>query len=271
MLLLKRKLPGLLGGAAMAVTLLLSTPGGVAADGATTCSGGPVAAGTYSSLAIAGVCAVNAGNVRVDGNLNVLPGGVLVAAFSGSDLSIGGNLIVEAGAILVLGCEPRAFPCLNDPNARTGGTLFTSDTIGGNLTAEDSLAVLVHHNSIGRNVALTGGGGGVSCNPNPLLSSLAGFPAPPFATFEDNRIGGTASITGWRSCWLGFIRDTVSGNVNFNDNVTADPDGNEVTTNTIDGNLNCEGDSPNPQIGDSRGSLNTVFGRATGQCSGLAA
>jgi hypothetical protein len=268
---LGRRLTGCLGTATIAAALVVATPGTALAAGRTTCHGGSVAAGDYSSLAIAGVCAVNAGNVRVDGNLTVLPGSVLVAAFSGSTLSIGGNLIVESGAILVLGCEPFAFPCLNDPNARTGGTLSTTASIGGNLTAEDSLALLVHNSSIGHNLALTGGGGGVSCNPNPLLSSLAGFPAPPFATFEDNHIDGTASITGWRSCWLGFIRDTVSGNVNFNDNVTADPDGNEVVTNTIHGNLNCEGDSPNPQIGDSGGSLNTVFGRATGQCSALAA
>lgn len=60
-------------------------------------------------------------------------------------------------------------------------------------------------------------------------------------------------------------------NVNFNDNVTADPDGNEVVSNTINGNLNCEVDSPSPQIGDSGRSLNRVFGRAAGQCSGLAA
>lgn len=267
---LVRKLTGWLGTATIAAAIVVVTPATASAAGGTTCNNGPVAAGEYSSLSIAGICVVNSGNVLVDHNLSVLAGGVLVAAFSGSNLSVGGNFIIGTGAIVVLGCEPFAFPCLNDPNARTGGTLSTSHTIGGNFVAEESLAVLTHHDSVGHNLALTGGGGGVSCNPNPLLSSLAGFPAPPFAAFEDNTIGGTASVTGWRSCWLGFIRNTVTGNVNFNNNVTFDPDGNEVVTNTIGGNLNCEADSPNPQVGDSGGSPNIVAGRATGQCSGLA-
>jgi hypothetical protein len=46
-------------------------------------------------------------------------------------------------------------------------------------------------------------------------------------------------------------------------------DGNEVVTNTIHGNLNCEGNDPAPQVGDSEGSPNHVTGVKTGQCVGL--
>jgi len=42
-------------------------------------------------------------------------------------------------------------------------------------------------------------------------------------------------------------------------------------TNTIQHNVNCLGDSPAPQLGDSGGTKNTVSGRATGQCVGLVA
>jgi hypothetical protein len=76
-------------------------------------------------------------------------------------------------------------------------------------------------------------------------------------------------VTGLRTCWLGFIRNTVTRKVNFNDNITADPDGNEVVTNAVGWNLNCAGNSPAVQVGDSGGSPNTVGRKATGQCVGL--
>jgi hypothetical protein len=61
----------------------------------------------------------------------------------------------------------------------------------------------------------------------------------------------------------------VNGSVNLNGNVLADPDGNEYVTNTIHGSLNCAGNSPAPQIGDSEGSLNRVTGAKTGQCTNV--
>jgi hypothetical protein len=57
--------------------------------------------------------------------------------------------------------------------------------------------------------------------------------------------------------------------VNLNDNVLEDPDGNEYVTNTIHGSLNCRGNSPAPQVGDSGGSPNHVTGAKTGQCANL--
>jgi len=170
----------------------------------------------------------DAGPVTVTKNLTLAPGAALLAAFGGSDLNVGSNLTVGSQAILVLGCEPEAFPCLNDPD-QVVGTLSTNDHVGGNLTANGALMVLAHNNTIGRN----------------------------------------ASVTGLGTCWLGFIRNTVTNNVNFNGNVTFDPDGNEVVTNSVGRNLNCSGNSPAPQVGDSGGSPNTVGGKATGRRVGL--
>jgi hypothetical protein len=111
---------------------------------------------------------------------------------------------------------------------------------------------------------MTGGGGGVSsCSES--LPALNG--APPYGDFEDMIIGGNLTITGWQSCWLRVARDAVTQNVDFNDNLTGDPDGNEIVTDSIRGNLNCAGNSPSPQIGDSAGSLDNVFGHAHGQCA----
>src|SRR5215471_21318461 len=122
-----------------------------AATGNAACSGGPIAAGTYSSLTVTGFCSVDAGPVTVIKNLTLAPGAALNAAFGGSDLNVGGNLTVGSNAILVLGCEPEAFICFNDPD-QTVGTLSTNDHVGGNLTAGGALMVLAHHNAIAGNL-----------------------------------------------------------------------------------------------------------------------
>jgi len=251
-----RKLLSLLVGTGLAAFMVgTGAPAAIAAGGGSTCTGGSVAPGTYSSLVIAGACSIDSGPVTVLKNLTVQPGADLYAAFSGSDLTVGGNLDVKKGAVLVLGCEPDAFPCFNDPNG------VTNDVVGKNLSAQGALAVLVHHNTLNGNVVLSGGGGGVNCDPQPALMG-----SPAYATYEDNPIAGNVSISGWRSCWSGFFRNSVGGNVAYNNNVTFDEDGNEIATNTINGGLHCANNNPAVQFGDSGGDPNIVHGRVTGQC-----
>src|SRR5579864_7770817 len=219
--------------AAAVAVLLAASAGRASAASDATCTGGSVASGVYSNLQIAGNCAVNAGPVTVVHNLTVLPGGNLTAVTGGfpgaaisSDLTVGGNLDVQAGGILNLGCEPFHFKCPNDPTA-DGGKYSTRHTIAGNVTADDALKVVIHHTDIGLNVSVNGGGGGVSCAvQNGVL---------PYGDMEDNTIGGNLRIIGWQSCWLGVVRSTVMHNVDFNGNVTFDPDGNEVTNNSVVG------------------------------------
>lgn len=255
---LLRRTAGVLAGALILFTSQLGTA--TAATTAGTCTGGSVAAGTYSSLTISGFCTLDAGSVTVQHGLVVQPGAGLLAAFGGSDLSVGQNLSVGDGGILVLGCEPEAFTCFNDDQASPSQS--THDTVGGNLIGDSALMMLIHHNQVSGNVSQSGGGGGVTCDTQPL-----GPDGPPaYSTYEDNAIGGNASISGVRTCWMGFIRNTVARNVNYSDNVLADPDGNEVVSNTIAGNLNCSGNDPAPQVGDSSGDPNQVGGRRTGQC-----
>jgi hypothetical protein len=260
--------------ATVAVVFLMGASAGASTRDASggingTCTGGSIPSGVYLNLNIAGVCTVDAGSVQVQQNLTVLSGGTLIAAYGGTDkmrvgsnLNVGGNLYVRTNGILVLGCEPVNQICLNDPD-QSVGSYFTRDTIGGNLIAQDALAVVVHLVVVGQDVKMNGGGGGVTCSGS-LPPPLGG---PPYGDFEDMIIGGSLTITGWQSCWLGFVRNAITNQVTFNNNVTADPDGNEIVTNSIRGNLNCTGNNPSPQIGDSGGSLNNVFGRARGQCA----
>jgi len=93
--------------------------------------------------------------------------------------------------------------------------------------------------------------------------------APTWNTLEDNQINGHVKINGYNGFWQGFIRNHVNGTVSFTNNTVLDPDGNEFVTNTIKGSLNCSGNSPAPQVGDSEGEPNVVSGSETGQCAGI--
>ncbi|HKV86743.1 MAG TPA: hypothetical protein VJT78_01955 [Candidatus Dormibacteraeota bacterium] len=262
-----RKLRGLFGAAAIAATSMVLGVTNAAASTNATCAGGSVAAGTYQSLTVTGMCQVLSGDVTVTRNITITAGGGLNAAFFGSNLNVGRNVIILPGAVgIVLGCEPFAFPCFNDPNRNTGGTpgMQTNDVVGGNFVSEGAALVLVHHNTIWGEVAQTGGGGGLTCAP------LFENGPPPYTTYEDNTIHGDVTVADLHTCWSGIFRNTVSGSVNWNDNVTFDPDGNEVSGNIIAGNLNCFDNKPAAQFGDSAGVPNTVGGATRGQCLNLA-
>ena len=124
--------------------------------------------------------------------------------------------------------------------------------------------MIVHNAYVGRNLRVHEGGGGYNCDPQAAL-----FGSPAYATFEDVSVGRNSSIDKMRTCWLGMFRTTVGGWVRYQNNNTFDPDGNEVDTNVVHGNLACSGDIPAAQVGDSEGFPNLVFGKATGECASL--
>jgi hypothetical protein len=280
---LYRRVLGILGAASLVAMLMAVGMTNVAADekgdkgdkGAT-CAGGSVAPGTYKSLTITGLCNLDSGNVTVKHDLTVAAGAGLNAAFSGSNLTVGRDLLLRSGGLLILGCEPFAFPCFNDPNGQKGGTVGvqTNHRIGRDFISRGGKLVLLHHSTIGGEVSQTGGGGGLPC--------VEVFPKgpPPYTTYEDNVIHGDVTVSGLHTCWAGFFRNVVHGDVSWNNNRTwdgtpeppgnpavhGDEDGNEITTNTIHGDLNCFNNMPAIQFGDSGGVPNTVSGETRGQC-----
>ena len=161
----------------------------------------------------------------------------------GGPVTIRGGLYIRSGATFVLGSE--------DNPGNTG-------TISGGVHATNAASVQIHFSSINGGVSVHGGSGpsggpfGITWN-----------------AIEDNHINGGATVEGYNGFWFGFIRNHVNGSVKLNNNVLADPDGNEYVTNTIHGSLNCSGNSPAPQVGDSEGLPNRVTGRKTGQCVAL--
>jgi hypothetical protein len=241
-----------------------------------TCTGsdatpGSLAAGTYSSVTVTGVCDVNAGQVVVTGSVTVATGAALVAAFAldhggpgTSGLTVDGNIAVGSDASLLLGCEAPAFICLDDDPG--GPTLNSPDTVKGGVVATGALGVIVHDSSIGADASQSGGGGGPSCAA-PTTGIFSTLDSPVYSDYEDNSIGGTLRITGLTSCWFGGLRNRVGGSVTFSDNSLSDPDAMETITNQIAGNFLCSGNSPAVHFGDSGGSPNVVGGFATGQCA----
>jgi hypothetical protein len=254
----------LLGGLAACACMLLGTGTARAAGaapavfGATTCSGGTIAAGTYQSLTVTGICSIpNDGVVTVLGGLTIAPN-ALFNAITPATLNVSGGAQVEPGGSLLVGCSPAA-----------GCGTTTSDLINGGVHANQPLVLIFHSNTINGGVSVQGGGGGFNCDINPILSEFAGFPSPNFSTFEDNSIRGAVTISGMLSCWFGFIRNQDHGSVTIANNRFRDDDATEVVTNTVRGSLACSGNTPPAQVGDSGGLPNTVTGQKLGECASL--
>jgi hypothetical protein len=83
-------------------------------------------------------------------------------------------------------------------------------------------------------------------------------------------IGGSASVSGLRTCWDGFSHNVVAGNVNHTDNRTAIDDGNLIDGNHIAGSLRCFDDAPAPHLSDGPTPTMNVVGKAAqGQCAAI--
>ena len=175
----------------------------------------------------------------------VVPDGAVCIIEQGP-LTIRGGLTIGAGATFVFGSDQ---------------TPDETATISGGVQATDAKNVQIHSATIN---------GGVDIHGGPGVQNGPPFFFATWNTIEDSVIHGGVTIEGYDGFWIGFIRNTVYGDVNLNNNVVGDPDGNEYVTNTIHGSLNCSGNSPAPQVGDSEGSPNEVTGSVTGQCTDVA-
>jgi hypothetical protein len=261
--------------------LIVMAGGGTAAASPPICAGSQqfpgLLAGTYNSnVIVQGTCAVNGGRAVVRGNLVIQPGSTLVAAFAinhrtgvgPSNLTVNGNVRVQSGASLLLGCDPQSFPCLDDPALKMPEeppTLSSRSRVFGNLRSTGALSVIAHNDRINGNLSQRGGGGGLTCEPEGSET---------FSAYEDSTINGNVNVTGMESCWLGLARLRVRGNVNLTNNQLFDPDAIEILANTISGNLNCRNNSMVWNSAEEHFSSlfprvplpNKVSGRRGGQC-----
>jgi hypothetical protein len=267
-----------------ATALVAAVSAGLApAAGPHTCSGTLGAPGLLkgsyrTGVIVKGVCAVKTGKAHVFGTLTVTRGSALGAAFGRhhASLTLTGNLVVDKGAIVLLGCKANpdgtGSPCLDD-SSMNHPTLTSRGVVSGNLIEHAPLAVIVHNSTIGGSVTQSGGGGGLSCKP-PTTGIFAKIGSPVFSDYEDSSVGHSLAISKLKSCWLGVARVKVGGNLSFTGNQFADPDAIEILANHVGGNLSCAGNS---SVWDSTETSmtanfprapepNTVKGKRSGQC-----
>jgi len=241
--------------------------------------------GTYANLVITGACVVDAGPVNVTGNLTIAPGGALTAIFGQNDqtgsgnsnLTVHGNLVVDSGASMMLGCYSLVlplwtgggtladlpdFPCADDPN-QNAPTLNTHDVVDGNLVSNNPLGTVVHNTVIRGNAVENGGGAGTGCAAVGIFNQYFGLPE--YSDYASNTVDGNLVINGLDTCWMGAFRNTVRGNMQVTNNIGA-PDAAEIANNIVYGNLTCSGNNPQVELGDSDGGPNEVAGNATGEC-----
>lgn len=228
-----------------------------AGGGNVTCSGTAhhpgILAGNFGNVTVSGVCFAVAPVGAT--NVSVSPGSALVSAFDGANVTVSKNVTVWSSGFLVLGCDPVSFPCLDNSDGRAGFS------IGQNLTGNGAAMELLHDGSVGMNVTQTGGGGAEDCRTSSPLGP------PYYSTYETMTVGGNITISGVTTCWQGLFRTTAK-TVTYDNNTDGDPDGNEIAGNTFSGFLNCSGNSPTPQAGDSMGGPNSAAA-GHGQCVGI--
>ena len=272
----------LLGGALVLASVAAGVSQAAATEhhgsGPSTCTGTLTSpgllAGSYpGNVVVTGFCLVNGGATVVNGDLRLAPGAGLNATFANNDvagtgttsLTVKGDIRVESGAVLALGCEPNFSPCADDPAASTGGTLTGHNRVEGTITGIQPLALLVHASKIEGDVTQTGGGGGLSCAV-PTTGVFSLIQSPVFSDYEDNTLGGDLTVSGLQTCWFGALRNHISGSVTADRNTMVDPDAGEVLANHVGENVSCFNNSPTVQYGDSMSSPNQVEGSASGEC-----
>lgn len=258
------KLTGILAASTVAAAFSITGATATSAAGGYTCGGGSPAspsvipAGTYDSITVTGFCVPATGTIDVLRNFTVAPHAGFNSGDASSIVTVGGNFDVQKGGLVALGCGPSF-----DTPCPEGANVTSSDAIGGNLSAEQATLLIFHYDTIGRNVDVQSGGGGLTCAPLPGLGGT-----PPYVDVSNNSIGGNAAVSGLRTCWAGFANNGIGGNVSYDDSKTVIPDGNFVGGNTIGRNLSCEGNSPNPHLSDGAPVPNSVAGHTSGQCVG---
>lgn len=188
---------------------------------------------------------------------------VLLSEFAPAFVTLNGDVMVKNGGLLAVGNLNMGHGC---PTADTATSI-----INGDVTATGALSLKLDCTTVNGNVTSRNGGmGGFGSHceedqSNPPLNFVV----------KDNTINGNVAIHSWQGCWLGVIRNNVSGKVNLYNNQTADVDSMEVLTNVIGGNLGCWANSPAPQVGDALGPTpppppyNVVGGWQFAQCKNI--
>ena len=224
--------------------------------GSINCKGGEIDSGAYSNLTVTGACSVAPGAViAVTGDITVAKGAGLDAQSAPSTIIVDHNVTALSGAFLGLGCQPGG----ESFHACTGDAAGSSAiTVKGNITALNSATVLLNGLTVRGSITALGGGSDIPWS------------------IKHNNVTGSVTVAGQTTNWVGVIFNQVGGNVTLLSVAITDSDGSGdgafVAQNKITHNLICFGVTPTVSgtvYPDEP--LNSVGGRALGQCAALAA
>lgn len=229
------------------------------------CKGGEIGSGTYSSITVKGNCSVAKDAViKVRGDITVRRGAALDAQSSPSTITVRGNVNAFRGSMLGLGCQPAALmgnsahPCVDaDGNPIEDPGVFSTIKVKGSVTTIGAAVVLINGIKVGGSLAIVRGG-----DPNIPWS------------VKNNTIKGNLWAGHLKTNWFGVLFNKVGKNVTLVDMTLLEdhPDAAGVVyvvQNAIGHNLLCRG-LPGVSGGFVPGAVNTVGGKALGQCKGLA-
>ena len=285
---IRSRMASLAGATAIAAGVLLAGPSAALAKPpappsypSITCTGGAIPGGSYATIKITGDCSMDNEFVFVYGNIDIKPNAMLWTT-TDMFLWVKGNINVGTGAVLSLGCSDigcALTPGAPRPTSPVPGSGFWA-FVGGNIDADNALAVIVVGVNVVKNVQQDGGG--ESCAPVAPVSIKDGFLPGGLSFYLFDTIGGNLSIQHVNACAIFVYDNLINKNVNDNNNTTscgitgplsscvftpgvtvpAGPStANVIVENGIGGNLNCRNNVPPPDQED-----NFIGGHATGQC-----
>lgn len=220
-------------------------------------TGGVIGSGSYASLTVTGACSV-APDAVVDvvGSITVAGGAQLDAQSAPSTITVGRDVFAGPGSLVGLGCQApadtgnSAHACTVEPAGHS------TITVKGSITALKPTAFLLNGVTARGNVTFLGGGS------DQIPWSV-----------KNNTLGANLTVIGQTAEWVGVMFNHVAGNVTLSHITVNDRDpgapGVYIVQNKIGRNLFCSSLKPGVSGGFVPGAVNTVGGRATGQCAAL--
>jgi hypothetical protein len=239
-------------------SLFIGAPAFAAGPHSYTCTGGDIPSGSYASITVTGDCAVAPEAViEVSGNVMVSAGASLDAESAPSTITVGRNVVGVGGSSVALGCQPPSLTGNSAHPCTTSGyeEAHSDITVHGNVTVTGGSHVALNGITVDGNLTVVGGG------------------SDGYWSIKNNMVGRNITVSGMTVAWIGVMFNQVGRNVTLLGVTVQDEHpgapGMYIVRNNIAGNLVCNGITPGVSGGFIPGEVNTVGGKAVGQCAAL--
>lgn len=241
---------------ALVISACAPTPGPEDHAPELTCTSGEIVSGTYSDITVTGPCSVAAdAEVTVTGSITIEDGAMFDAQSAPATITVGHDVTALPGSMLGLGCQPASLVGNSGHECVIEPTGHSTISVGHDVIALGASTVLINGITVGRSITALGGGSEIPWS------------------IKNNTVTHDITVSGQTTDWLGVMFNQVGGNVVVSDMTITDTDpganGAFVVQNQIRRDLICYGVTPTISGGFAPTEVNTVGGRALGQCATL--